>query len=63
MKDILILVFTWVIALFLSWAGTCFVVWLIMLCFGVHFTWPIATGVWLIILVLRSIISAAKPDK
>lgn len=37
-----------------SWLMTCGIVKLITLCFGWTFTWPIATGVWLILLVLSS---------
>lgn len=37
-----------------SWLMTCGLVKLITLCFGWTFTWPIATGVWLILIVLSS---------
>lgn len=39
----------------ISWIITCGVVALICLCFGLEFKWLIATGIWLIILVLKSI--------
>lgn len=38
-----------------SWLVTCGMVYLITMCFGWTFTWPIATGIWLVILVLKSI--------
>ena len=43
------------IACGLSWITTCGIVYLITLCFGWTFTWPVATGVWLIWIVLNSI--------
>lgn len=34
---------------------TCGIVKLICLCFGLTFTWPIATGIWLLIILLKNI--------
>lgn len=39
----------------LSWLGTCGIIKLITLCFGLQFKWSIATGVWLIICLLQGI--------
>lgn len=39
----------------ISWIVTCGVVKLITLCFGLTFKWSIATGIWLIICILKSI--------
>lgn len=39
----------------LSWLGVCGLVKLITLCFGWSFSWPIATGVWLIMLLIGMI--------
>lgn len=39
----------------LSWIVTCGLIKLITMCFGWTFKWPIATGIWLIICILRSI--------
>lgn len=39
----------------LSWAITVGLVKLITLCFGLEFSLKIATGIWLLILILRSI--------
>lgn len=36
----------------LSWILTCGVIWLITLCFGLTFSWAIATGIWLILCLL-----------
>ena len=38
-----------------SWLLTCGVVYLIMLCFDIAFSWAIATGVWLVLWLLGSI--------
>ena len=39
----------------LSWIATCGIVYLITLCFGWTFKWSIATGIWLLMIILRSI--------
>lgn len=39
----------------LSWIATCGIIKLITVCFGLTFKWSIATGIWLIIFILRSI--------
>ena len=38
-----------------SWIVTCAVIKLITMCFGLAFKWSIATGIWLIICIMRSI--------
>lgn len=38
-----------------SWIATCGIIKLISMCFGFAFKWSIATGVWLIICILKSI--------
>ena len=40
-----------------SWIVTCGVIKLITLCFGWTFNWAIATGIWLIICIAKSIFS------
>lgn len=39
----------------LSWIVICGVIKLITMCFGLTFKWSIATGIWLIICILKSI--------
>lgn len=39
----------------ISWIVTCGIIKLITLCFGLTFKWSIATGIWLVICLLRSI--------
>lgn len=40
-----------------GWLVTCGVIKLITLCFGLTFKWSIATGVWLVICLMRFIFS------
>ena len=39
----------------MSWIVTCGLIKLITMCFGLKFSWAIATGIWLIICILKSI--------
>ena len=39
----------------LSWLFTCGIIKLICICFGLTFSWAIATGVWLVMILLRSV--------
>ena len=41
----------------LSWIVTCGIIKLITMCFGLTFSWGIATGIWLIWLMLKSLFS------
>ena len=41
----------------LSWILTCGIIKLITMCFGLVFTWKIATGVWLVICLLKSVLN------
>lgn len=47
----------------ISWIMTCGIIKLITMCFGWDFTWSIATGVWLIICILKSIFSITINNK
>lgn len=38
-----------------SWIITCGIIKLITMCFGLKFSWAVATGIWLIICILKSI--------
>ena len=40
----------------ISWLITCGLVKLITLCFGLGFSWLVATGVWLLLILIRGII-------
>lgn len=52
MKEMLLMS---LLALALSWIVTCGIIKLITLCFGVAFSWLIATGIWLVFLLLKSV--------
>ena len=41
----------------ISWIATCGIIKLITLCFGWTFRWSIATGIWLILCIAKSIFS------
>lgn len=47
----------------ISWIVTCGIIKLITLCFGLTFKWSIATGIWLIICLLRSIFRVTVKNK
>jgi hypothetical protein len=38
-----------------SWFITCILVKILSMCFGFTFTWKLATGIWIIILILKNI--------
>lgn len=44
-----------IVILAISWILACGIIYLIFCCFGLAFTWPVATGIWLILLILGSI--------
>lgn len=39
----------------ISWLLTCGIIKLITICFGLTFTWSIATGIWFIMILLQSV--------
>lgn len=49
----ILLIIVSLLALALSWIVTCVIIKLITLCFGVAFSWLIATGIWLVFLLLK----------
>ena len=52
-----------VIAIYaISWAATLGIIWLICLCFGWTFSWQIGTGVWLMLLLLKSAFNVGKKE-
>ena len=52
-----------VLAYGLSWVVTCGIIKLITMCFGWTFKWSVATGIWLIICILRSIFNVTVKNK
>ena len=47
----------------ISWLITCGIFYLITLCFSLEFSWLTATGVWLVMILLRSIFSITVKNK
>ena len=47
----------------ISWIITCGIFYLITLCFGLEFSWLTATGVWLVMVLLRGIFSVTVKNK
>lgn len=45
----------YVAACLVSWAITCGLIWLVTLCFGWEFKLSIATGIWLLMFLARSV--------
>ena len=39
----------------LSWIATCGLIKLVTLCFGWTFSWPIATGIWFVMLLAKAV--------
>lgn len=46
-----------------SWIVTCGIIKLITLCFGWTFKWSIATGIWLVICILKSVFNVTVNSK
>ena len=44
----------------ISWGVTCGVIKLVTWCFGWAFTWKMATGIWLIMYLVRSVFNRAS---
>lgn len=47
----------------ISWIATCGIIYLITLCFSLNFSWGIATGIWLIMILLKSIFNITVKNK
>lgn len=63
MKGCITFFFALLIAMGLSWALTCGLIYLITLCFAWTFTWPIATGIWLILFLVSSFFRSSNSKK
>lgn len=57
MKKAIVFITVMILSYGISWIVTCGLIKLITLCFGWSFSWPIATGVWLILCIMKSIFS------
>lgn len=45
-----------------SWIATCGLVYLVTLCFDWTFSWAVATGIWLLMILARSIFNHKTKD-
>lgn len=52
---ILIAILIYAVLAGISWIATCGIIKLITLCFGLRFSWVWATGIWLVMYLLKSI--------
>lgn len=49
--------FALVVVYAISWIVTCGIIKLITICFGLAFSWGVATGIWLIWIMMKSLFS------
>lgn len=63
MITILLALFITLFLFAISWIMTCGFVYLIMLCFGLGYTWSIATGVWLSLVLLSTFLKGCSSNK
>ena len=47
------IIFIWVLGAALSWSVTAGITYLIALCFNLSWSWLIATGIWLVLILIR----------
>lgn len=59
-KKLIITLVIYSLALTASWLMTCGIYKLVTLCFGWEFRWSIATGIWLIYMVIKDMIKASR---
>jgi hypothetical protein len=52
---VLVYIIIFALLLGISWIITCGIIKLITMCFGLTFKWSIATGIWLILLLLGEV--------
>lgn len=63
MRSVIAVLFLMTALTSFSWIVTCGIVKLITLCFGWYFSWPIATGIWLIVILIRSVFIQSSSSK
>ena len=44
----------------ISWLITCGIIKLITICFGLTFSWSVATGIWLCLMLLNQFLTSSK---
>lgn len=63
MGTVLLALFITLFMFAISWIMTCGFVYLIMLCFGFAYTWSIATGIWLSLVLLAIFLKSGSSNK
>ena len=53
----IVVMVVFLVILGLSWIVTCGIIKLITVCFGLEFSWAVATGIWLVLFLLKSVFS------
>ena len=56
----LLVIILFSLALGASWLITCGIIKLITMCFGLTFSWPVATGIWLILILVSEFLGKTK---
>lgn len=62
-ETLLLTIIFLVVAFGFSWIVTCGVIKLITMCFGWKFKWSIATGIWLVMCLARTVFRNASSSK
>ena len=60
---VLVAILIWLAVMALSWVCTCGVIKLVTMCFGWGFSWKIATGIWLIMYLARTVFKSSTTIK
>lgn len=55
MKSLTLTIIAIIGVFLISWGATCGILWLICMCFGLDFSLLIATGIWLVLVLLKYI--------
>lgn len=53
----IVVMVVFLVILSLSWIVTCGIIKLITVCFGLEFSWTVATGIWLVMFLLKGLFS------
>ena len=61
-SDILEMIIAVIVAMAISWGIVVGIIKLITLCFGWEFSLPVATGIWLIMMLAKMVFSGFKKD-
>lgn len=62
MKKVIVFILAAIAVIAFSWIATCGFVKLIFMCFTITFTWKVATGIWLTLLMLAITFSSPKKE-